>query len=229
MHLADHRADAAHLPHQPFHRLPVRRRLLGPELAGLLGEIHQDRARLEQRSAVVAVDDGGDAVVGADLEEIGLELLVLGDVDRVRGVIQAALLQHDGDLAAVGRRPRVKIDHRGVLGARNGLGGGRRRRLDERAPVGQRKARAPPELFHRRPDARSSSPSFAPLSRKLCGWCRGRAGRVLPYRRAALRSFGKQPPCHELPKGAADLTGRPCPPPIARMAGDRPLASSAAF
>ena len=40
--------------------------------------------------------------------------------------------------------------------------------------------------------------------------------RLSPYRRAALRSFGKQPPCHELPEGAADLTGRPCPPPIAR-------------
>ena len=48
-----------------------------PELAGLLGEIHQDGAGFEHGEAVVAVDDRGDAVVRADLEELGLELLVL--------------------------------------------------------------------------------------------------------------------------------------------------------
>ena len=107
----EHRADAAHLPHQPFHGLPVAGPVLGPELSGLLREIHQDRAGFEQRLSVVAVDDRGDAVVGADLQEFRLELVALADVDGVRGVLQAALLQHDGDLAAVGRRPRVEIDH----------------------------------------------------------------------------------------------------------------------
>src|SRR5215471_15082032 len=60
---------------------------------------------------VVAVDDRRNTVVGADLEELGLELLVLADVDRVRGVGQAHLFQHDGSLAAVGRRPGVEVDH----------------------------------------------------------------------------------------------------------------------
>src|ERR1043166_976013 len=61
--------------------------------------------------AVVLVDDGRDAVVGADLEKVGLELLVLADVDRMRGIRQAHLFQHDGSLAAVRRRPGVEIDH----------------------------------------------------------------------------------------------------------------------
>ena len=81
------------------------------QLAGLVGEIDQDRAGLEQRHAVVAVDDGGDAVVRADLQELRLELLVLVDVDRMRRVGQPELLEHDGDLAAVRRRPGVEIDH----------------------------------------------------------------------------------------------------------------------
>jgi hypothetical protein len=90
----------------------VRCGFLGPELARLLGQIHQYRAGLEQRATVVAVDDCGNSVVGTDLEEISLELLILADVDGVSGVFEAAFLQHDGNLAAVGCRPRIKIDHR---------------------------------------------------------------------------------------------------------------------
>ena len=47
MHLSGHRAEAAHLPHQPFehgHALAQARR---QEFAGLLAEIEQDRARFE--------------------------------------------------------------------------------------------------------------------------------------------------------------------------------------
>ena len=131
VHLADHRPDAAHLPHQPLHDEPVAVLVLGYELAGLVGEIEQDGAGLEQRAAVVAVDDRGDAVVGADLQEVGLELLVLGDVDRMCGIVEPALLEHDGDLAAVGRRPRVEIDHLGVLM--------RRARLDRDGAVNVRR------------------------------------------------------------------------------------------
>src|SRR5215831_6749450 len=55
------------------------------------------------------------------------------------------------------------------------------------------------------------SPSFAPLSRKPQGMVlgQGRTGPPVPARRS--RGFGNEPPCQELPMGAADLTGRSCP------------------
>src|SRR5262249_7730300 len=64
-----------------------------------------------QRHAVVAIDDRRDAVVGTDLEELRLELLVLADVDRVHRVGQPELLERDGGLAPIGRGPGVEIDH----------------------------------------------------------------------------------------------------------------------
>src|SRR4029078_1694340 len=85
-------------------------------------EIHQDRAGLEQAEIIVAIDDRGDAVVRADLEEIRRELLVLADVDRMHGVGEANFFQHDGSLAAVRRRPGVKVDHF-VRSLGSGLGG----------------------------------------------------------------------------------------------------------
>ena len=109
--LAEHRAGAAHLPHQPFDGAIARLAGFRQQLAGLVGEIDQDRAGLHQAQAVVAVDDRRDAVVRADLEEFRLELLVLADIDRVHGVGQAHFLERDGSLAAVRGRPGVKIDH----------------------------------------------------------------------------------------------------------------------
>ena len=43
--------------------------------------------------SVVGVDDGGDPVVGSDLEEGGRELIALGDVDGVDAVREPDLLQ----------------------------------------------------------------------------------------------------------------------------------------
>src|SRR5213083_1985387 len=88
-----------------------------PRIAGrqepprLLGEVDEDGARLEEREAGLAVDDRRDLAVRADGDELGLELLALADVDGVNGVGQAALLEHDGDLPAVRRRPGVEVDH----------------------------------------------------------------------------------------------------------------------
>jgi hypothetical protein len=115
VHLPEHRADAAHLPHQPLGHAVALELVGRQQLAGLLGEVEQDRARLHQAEIVVAIDDRRDAVVRADLEELGLELLVLADVDRMRLVGDADLLQHDGSLAAVGGRPGIKIDHESPL------------------------------------------------------------------------------------------------------------------
>jgi hypothetical protein len=76
----------------------------------------QDRTGFEHRhrraaARRIVIDDGGHAVVGADLEEVGLELLARPDVHRDQLVGQPAFLEHDGNLPAVGRRPVVKIDH----------------------------------------------------------------------------------------------------------------------
>src|SRR5947207_13567120 len=109
--LAHHRADVRHLPHEPLERPGV------PWIAGrqepprLLGEVDEDGARLEEREVGLAVDDRRDLAVWADGDELGLELLALADVDGVNGVGQAALLEHDGDLPAVRRRPGVEVDH----------------------------------------------------------------------------------------------------------------------
>jgi hypothetical protein len=59
---------------------------LRQQLAGLVGEIDEDCTRLHQACTVFAVDDRRNAIVGADLQEFRLELLVLTDVDRMHGV-----------------------------------------------------------------------------------------------------------------------------------------------
>jgi hypothetical protein len=112
MHLPEHRPDPAHLEHQPLERRdPGRRRLLRPQPAGLLGEIDEDGAALEDALARVAIDDRRDLVVRADRQEGGAELLVLADIDRVNLVGETTFLEHDRDLAAVRRAPGVEIDH----------------------------------------------------------------------------------------------------------------------
>src|SRR5438270_11585700 len=75
----------------------------------------QDRARLEDRQwplIEIMIDDRRHPVVGADLEELRLELVALADIDRDRAVFEAAFLEHDRDLPAIRRRPVIKIDHR---------------------------------------------------------------------------------------------------------------------
>ena len=61
----------------------------------LLGEVHEDRARLHQVDPGLVVDDRRDLVVRADHQELRRELLVLPDVDRRHRVGNAQLLQHD--------------------------------------------------------------------------------------------------------------------------------------
>src|SRR3546814_10166967 len=46
--LPEHRPDRRHLEKHPLDRLPARGCVGGDELAGLVGQVHQDRARLEQ-------------------------------------------------------------------------------------------------------------------------------------------------------------------------------------
>jgi len=66
-----------------------------PKLAGLLGEIKQDRSGLHEPKSVVGIDDRRDLVVGRDGEKVGMELVVLADVDRVHPIWQPHFFQHD--------------------------------------------------------------------------------------------------------------------------------------
>src|SRR5262245_6565074 len=113
--LAEHRPDVAHLEHGPLHHLPALAQVLGQEAAGLRREVEQHRARLGERERLavraVGVDHRRHLVVRRDLEEIRLELVADADVDRDHAVRRAGLLEHDVDLVAVGRRPRVEINH----------------------------------------------------------------------------------------------------------------------
>jgi hypothetical protein len=110
MRLAEHRSDAAHLHHQPLDGLPAAL-TAAAQRARLVREIEQDRARLHQREAGIVIDDRGNLVVRAHAQELSAELLVRIDVDCDHAIRQPDFLEHDRDLAAVRRRPRVEIDH----------------------------------------------------------------------------------------------------------------------
>lgn len=69
-------------------------------------EVGQDREALEDgEAAAIVVDDDGDAPVGVEVNEPGLLLRVLHDVDRLARVLGAVgvleLLEEDGGLEAV--------------------------------------------------------------------------------------------------------------------------------
>src|SRR5262249_57689701 len=92
----------------------------GEEQAGVAGEVLEDGARLEERerraTAVrLVVDDRRHAVVGADAQEIRLELLAASEVDGDGAIREPALLEHDAGLPAVRCRPIVEIDHRAAI------------------------------------------------------------------------------------------------------------------
>ncbi len=118
--LAGHRPEPAHLPEQPLDRFGAASHVARDELAGLVGEIEQDRARFEHRDRLAAaggrvVDQRRDAVVGRHRQKVRLELLALADVHRLDVVGEAGLLEEDRDLVAVRRRPIVEVEHRELL------------------------------------------------------------------------------------------------------------------
>jgi hypothetical protein len=118
--LAEHRADRGHLEEHPGQGLVALGRILGQELAGLLRQIDQDRAGLEQAERLsaraVRIDDGGDLAVGVQRQEFRRPGLVLADVDRMRLIRQADLLQHDRHLDPVRRGQAVELQPVGMLG-----------------------------------------------------------------------------------------------------------------
>src|SRR5258708_791600 len=116
VYLAEHRADAAHLEHQPLDCLEAPGFLLRQETPGLVRQIQQDCAGFEQgiRFAFrpLAVHDRRNLAIRADGNEAGFELIPLADVDRMHVIGKRQFLQHDGDFASVRRAPSVQVDQR---------------------------------------------------------------------------------------------------------------------
>src|SRR5207237_792489 len=117
--LAGHRAEIADLPEQPLQGFLPAASGLRHEPPGALGQMDQDGAGFENRHRPVAkpvwgvvVDDRRHPVIGADPQELWLELVAAPDIDRDRAIFEAAFFEHDRDLPAVWCRPVIKIDHR---------------------------------------------------------------------------------------------------------------------
>ena len=117
--LPHHGTDAAHLPHQPFHRREMTSRIgcgIGQELAGFLGKIIKDRAGLKNRDFLTArtirIDNGRNAIVWADRQKRRLELRTVPDIHRNDFMLKLTLMQHDVNLVAVGCWPGICADHR---------------------------------------------------------------------------------------------------------------------
>src|SRR3546814_10225770 len=95
--LAEHRPDAAHLPHHPLDRLVTRSRIGRKELPALVGEIDQDRARFEQRERFAArsgrIVNRGNLAIGIEREEGRIMAFVRHDVDAVRSEEHTSELQ----------------------------------------------------------------------------------------------------------------------------------------
>ena len=117
--LTEHRSDASHLEHEPLDHVVAGRRVVRQETSGLVREIDEDRAGLEQRqrlaAGAVGIDDRRDLVVGIQRKELGRYLILRVEAHPVRLVGQARLLQHDGDLHAVRGRQRVELQAVGEL------------------------------------------------------------------------------------------------------------------
>src|SRR6476620_3374714 len=116
MVLPGHRPEPAHLPERPLDCVVAAVEIGGEEFAGLLGEIHQHRAGLEDRDRLVAalrrmIDHRGNAVVRRDRQKFRLELFALADVDRNYLVRQPGLFEEHRDLVAVRRGPVIEVDH----------------------------------------------------------------------------------------------------------------------
>ena len=112
--LAEHGSDMANLEKDPLDAFIALDGVCGQELAGLLRQIDQDGARFHDRNQLstwsLRVDDGRDLRVGVDRFELGRVLIALEDVDQMGVVVEPEFLQRHGNLDAVGRVDRVKLD-----------------------------------------------------------------------------------------------------------------------
>src|SRR3546814_8794413 len=115
MVLDRHWAQAAHFPEQPLQHIGAATSSVRYELLGLVGHIQQNRARFEQRHGCTAiggsmVDNSRGAIVGCNVQTMGLELLALADIDGENGIGQAGLFTKQGNLVSVRRGHVIQID-----------------------------------------------------------------------------------------------------------------------
>src|SRR5215471_884896 len=95
--LAEHGTDAAHLEHEPYQRLGATARIAREKEPGLLCEVDEDGAGLEERDRTawpLGIDDRGDFAVGIERDEFRAELLTLADIDGMDAIGQSRLFQH---------------------------------------------------------------------------------------------------------------------------------------
>src|SRR5712692_9066812 len=203
--LAEHRADVAHLRHDPLHHHPALAQPLRQEPAGLRGEVEQHRARLGERERFparpVLVDHRRDLVVRRGGEEIELELVARADVDGMDCVFEACFLEHDVDLVPVGRRPGIEVNHR------------------RKPPRFQRSCRAIPACAGRSRSRRSRGTTGGPTQctrNSALPACRRWAGRPSAHR----RSWPTPRSCRASPRHSARRESPPAL--LLRQASRRP-------
>src|SRR6476661_3200637 len=113
MYLSEKRADAAHLKHEPLNGFELSGDESRKQAPGLPCEIHENGTGFEQgvrlSLGTLLIDDRGNLAVGIERHELRFELIPFADIDRMRFVRQRTFFEHDGDLAAIRRRPRVQI------------------------------------------------------------------------------------------------------------------------
>src|SRR5208337_5532866 len=116
--LAGKRAKAGGDEQKPGKKLvPVGR--IAEKPASLLGEVEQDRRRIEDPSRLSAgafrVHDRRNLAIGVDRAKVGGVLLPLSSIDRDDLVGEARFFEEEGDLGRVWRRVIVEADHSGFL------------------------------------------------------------------------------------------------------------------
>ena len=138
--LPEHRPDPAHLEHQPLQHAVAPGGVAGDEPAGLLGEIDEDRPRLEEperrAAGAVRVDDRRDLAVRVQRQKGGTPLVAAVETDAVRLVGQPGLLEQDRDLHPVRCRHRVELQPLRVPGrplGRHRKAGGKSARAGRRS------------------------------------------------------------------------------------------------
>ena len=101
-----------HLPEDPCHHFSFAFHVLEDEAIVLLGKIEHNIRRLEGRERAVServIDDHGDLAVGVAGGESRGELGIRHDVNHMRIIVDAKLLQQDAHLLTVGGSEGVEL------------------------------------------------------------------------------------------------------------------------
>ncbi len=109
--LPEHRADRAHLEHEPLHGLVTQPGVCRPELAAPLGEVEQDRSRFGQHEVVIGmVDDDRNAPVRIEFEKIRGLLFIFVEVEILYVVIDAEFFKGNRGFPPVRGRGGIQGD-----------------------------------------------------------------------------------------------------------------------